>query len=39
MLRGAPVPLFLVTGLALIGLALFLINWLLLRRRMEVQYS
>jgi ABC-2 type transport system permease protein len=39
MLRGVPAPLLLLEGLALIGLGLFLINWLLLKRRMEVQYS
>jgi hypothetical protein len=39
MLRGVSVPLLLLQGLALIGLGLFLVNWLLLRRRMEVQYS
>jgi hypothetical protein len=39
MLRGASVPPILLQGLALIGIGLFLVNWLLLRRRMEVQYS
>jgi len=39
MLRGASVPPLLLQGLALIGVGLFLVNWLLLRRRMEVQYS
>jgi ABC-2 type transport system permease protein len=36
MLRGASVPLLIAEGLALIGIALFLVNWVLLRRRMEV---
>ncbi len=39
MLRGASAPPLLLEGLALIGLGLFLVNWLLLKRRMEVQYS
>jgi ABC-2 type transport system permease protein len=39
MLRGASAPATLIQGLALIGAGLFLVNWLLLRRRMEVQYS
>jgi len=36
MLRGASVPLLIAEGLALIGVGLFLVNWVLLRRRMEV---
>jgi len=39
MLRGASAPPLLLEGLALIGIGLFLVNWFLLRRRMEVQYS
>ncbi|MBN2117740.1 MAG: ABC transporter permease [Anaerolineales bacterium] len=39
MLRGASAPPMLLQGLALIGLGLFLVNWLLLKRRMEGQYS
>jgi ABC-2 type transport system permease protein len=39
MLRGTALPPLLVGGLALIGVVLFLISWLLLRRRMESQYS
>lgn len=39
MLRGASVPLLIVEGLALIGIALFFVDWLLLRRKMESQYS
>ena len=35
MLRGATAPATLLQGLALIGLGLFLVNWLLLRNRME----
>src|SRR5512138_1364103 len=39
MLRGASAPPLLLQGLALIGVGLFLVNWLLLKRRMEGQYS
>lgn len=39
MLRGASIPPLIVEGLALIGIGLFIVNWLLLRRRMEAQYS
>ena len=39
MLRGASVPSLLAEGLALIGIGFFIVDWLLLRRRMEVQYS
>jgi ABC-2 type transport system permease protein len=35
MLRGSTVPPMIFQGIALIGLALFLIDWFLLRRRME----
>ena len=35
MLRGATAPVLVLQGLALIGAALFLINWLILRKRME----
>lgn len=35
MLRGASAPYQLLQGLALIGFGLFLVNWLLLRKRME----
>jgi hypothetical protein len=35
MLRGTSIPPLIVEGLALIGIGLFLIDWLLLRRRME----
>ena len=35
MLRGASVPLQVFQGIALIGLALFLVDWLLLKRKME----
>lgn len=35
MLRGATAPTVLVGGLALIGIALFFVDWLILRRRME----
>lgn len=39
MLRGASAPFMLLQGLTFIGAGLFLINWLILRRRMEGQYS
>ena len=39
MLRGSSIPPLLVEGLALIGIGLFLVNWILLRRKMEAQYS
>jgi ABC-2 type transport system permease protein len=39
MLRGASAPPLIFQGIALIGIGLFLVNWLLLRRKMEAQYS
>ena len=36
MLRGASVPFLIAVGLTSIGIGLFLVNWVLLRRRMEV---
>src|SRR5215208_4475657 len=36
MLRGASVPALLAEGLALIGIGFFIVDWFLLRRRMEV---
>ena len=39
MLRGAPIPLLIFAGIAVIGAVLFVIDWLLLRRIIEVQYS
>ena len=39
MLRGAPIPLLIFSGLALIGIALFVLDWLILRQNIEVQYS
>jgi hypothetical protein len=35
MLRGASAPAILLYGLALIGVGLFLVDWLILRQRME----
>jgi ABC-2 type transport system permease protein len=35
MLRGASAPAMVLQGLALIGIGLFLVDWLILRRRME----
>jgi ABC-2 type transport system permease protein len=39
MLRGAPIPLLIFAGIAAIGIGLFVIDWLILRRIIEVQYS
>jgi ABC-2 type transport system permease protein len=35
MLRGATAPIILLGGLALIGIGLFVVDWLILRQRME----
>jgi ABC-2 type transport system permease protein len=35
MLRGSSIPPLIAEGLALIGVGLFVVNWILLRRRME----
>jgi ABC-2 type transport system permease protein len=39
MLRGSSAPLLVFLGIAGIGIALFLIDWILLRKTMESQYS
>lgn len=39
MLRGASAQPLLFQGLLLIGIGLFIVSWLLLRRRMDAQYS
>jgi ABC-2 type transport system permease protein len=39
MLRGSSVPLQVFLGIVGIGIALFLINWILLRKKMESQYA
>ncbi len=39
MLRGASASTVILYGLALIGIGLFILDWLILRRRMEGQYS
>jgi ABC-type polysaccharide/polyol phosphate export permease len=39
MLRGASAQPLVFQGLLLIGIGLFVVNWLLLRRRMDAQYS
>ena len=39
MLRGSSIPPLIVEGLLLIGIGLFILNWILLRRKMESQYS
>jgi ABC-2 type transport system permease protein len=36
MLRGASIPALVAEGLALIGIGLFVVDWILLRRKMEV---
>jgi hypothetical protein len=35
MLRGASIPALILEGLTLIGIGLFVVDWILLRRRME----
>jgi ABC-2 type transport system permease protein len=39
MLRGAAAPPLIFQGLLLIGIGLFVVSWLILRRRMDAQYS
>lgn len=39
MLRGTSLPLQVFLGIAGIGIALFLIDWILLRKKMESQYA
>jgi ABC-2 type transport system permease protein len=39
MLRGASAQPWVFQGLLLIGIGLFIVSWLLLRRRMDAQYS
>jgi len=39
MLRGSPGPQLVFLGILIMGMVLFLIDWLLLRRKMESQYS
>jgi len=39
MLRGSSIPMLIFLGIASIGVVLFLIDWLLLRKKMESQYS
>jgi ABC-2 type transport system permease protein len=39
MLRGASAPPIIFQGLLLIGIGLFVVSWLLLRRKMDAQYS
>jgi ABC-2 type transport system permease protein len=35
MLRGSSIPLLIFMGIAAIGIALFLLDWILLRKKME----
>jgi hypothetical protein len=35
MLRGSGIPWLIFEGIALIGIGLFLVDWLLLRKRMD----
>jgi ABC-2 type transport system permease protein len=37
MLRGSSIPLLIFTGIAAIGIVLFLMDWMLLRKKMESQ--
>jgi hypothetical protein len=37
MLRGLPLPLLYIEGLALIGLLLFLADWFIMRRLMQTR--
>src|SRR5215207_1135827 len=37
MLRGLPIPLTMIAGLAAIGLVLYLVNWFILRRMMQTR--
>ena len=39
MLRGSSVPVLIFLGIVAIGIALFLIDWILLRKKMESQYA
>jgi len=39
MLRGSSVPVLVFLGIAAIGIVLFLIDWILLRKKMESQYA
>lgn len=39
MLRGSSVPVLVLLGIITIGILLFLIDWVLLRKKMESQYS
>ena len=39
MLRGAPIPWLIFAGVAAIGVGLFVLDWLILRKKIEVQYS
>jgi ABC-2 type transport system permease protein len=39
MLRGSSIPLLIFLGIAAIGVVLFLVDWILLRKKMESQYA
>lgn len=39
MLRGSSIPLLIFLGIAAIGIVLFLVDWILLRKKMENQYA
>jgi hypothetical protein len=39
MLRGSTVPQLVFLGIAVIGIMLFLIDWVILRKKMESQYA
>lgn len=39
MLRGSSIPLLIFLGIAAIGIVLFLVDWILLRKKMKNQYA
>lgn len=39
MLRGSSIPMLIFLGIAAIGIVLFLVDWILLRKKMESQYA
>ena len=39
MLRGSSIPMLIFMGISAIGIVLFLVDWILLRKKMESQYA
>ena len=39
MLRGSSIPMLIFLGISAIGIVLFLVDWILLRKKMESQYA